>query len=481
MINISLNKFIEIFFFVNFKAMGLFAESIGGAMDRQKALGEQKVTSLLLKFSIPAIVGMLVNALYNIIDRIFIGHIPGVGNLAITGVGITLPLSTIILAFGMLVGIGTASIISIRLGQGKRQEAENILGNAITLIIILSVAITIIGLLFGRPILGLFGASDKTIGYAQDYMQIIFAGTIFNILSFGLNHSIRADGSPAIAMASMLIGAITNIVLDPVFIFVLGMGVKGGAIATIIAQFCSAVWGLYYFTKGKSSLKIRVKNLKLKLKLVLSIFEIGISPFSMQLAASLVQVISNNALLKYGGDNAVGGMTIINSISTIFLMPIFGLNQGMQPIIGYNYGAKKYDRVKQAVKYPQIAATMLVVAGFLAVEFIPDVLIKFFNSDLSLLEMTENGIRIYLASFPLIGVQIIETNYFQCIGKAKISMFLSLLRQVFLLVPCILILPRFFELNGVWLAGPVSDTLAFIITITIFITQIRKLGKESEI
>ncbi|WP_040191855.1 MATE family efflux transporter [Clostridium culturomicium] len=455
-------------------------------MGVQNALGEEKISKLLLKFSIPAIVGMLVNALYNIIDRMFIGHIPKVGNLAITGIGVTMPISTIILGFGMLVGVGTAATISIRLGQNKKDEAEKILGNAFTLIIIISLIITAIGLIWGKNILTLFGASDSTLVYAQDYMKIIFVGTIFNMLSFGLNHTIRASGSPNIAMASMLIGAITNIVLDPIFIFWLGLGVKGGAIATVIAQIASAIWGISFFLRGNANLRVKAKNFKLKKEFVLAIFAIGMSPFAMQVAASVVQVISNNALKAYGGDLAIGAMTIISSVNTFICMPIFGLNQGVQPIVGYNYGAKKYDRVREAIKYPQIFATIIAATGFLLIMFVPDVLVKFFNTDPALLEITEHGMRIFLFMIPLVASQIIRTNYFSCIGKAKKSMVLSLLRQVILLIPCLLILPRIplpsgevLGLTGVWLAGPVSDFLSVIITHIIFTAEMKTLGAEN--
>ncbi|MEG0133295.1 MAG: MATE family efflux transporter [Clostridium sp.] len=453
-------------------------------MARQNQLGEEKITKLLIKFSIPAIIGMLVNAFYNIIDRMFIGHIPEVGKLAITGIGVAMPISTIILGFGMLIGIGTATTISIKMGQQKKDEAEKILGNAFTLIIIISVAITVIGLIWGKDILSLFGASESTIGYAEDYMQIIFVGTIFNMLSFGLTHTIRASGSPNIAMASMLIGAIVNIILDPIFIFTLGMGVRGGAIATVIAQICSAIWGVSFFLRGNANLKVKFKNFKLKKEYILSIFAIGISPFSMQIAASLVQVISNNSLSIYGGDLAIGAMTIVNSIAMIFLMPIFGLNQGMQPIVGYNYGAKKFHRVKEAIRYPQIAATIIALVGFLVIELIPGILIQAFNSDPQLLEITKHGMRVYLCMIMVVGPQVIRSNYFSCIGKAKKSMFLSLLRQVLLLIPCIIILPRIplpgggiLGLTGVWMAGPVSDGLSFIITSLMFKGEMKKLDK----
>lgn len=449
-------------------------------MDKQKRLGEEKITKLLLTFSIPAIVGMMVNTLYNIIDRMYIGHISGSGQLAITGVGITMPIMTIILAFGMLVGIGTAARVSIKLGQHDKKSAEKHLGNAFTLIIIISLIITIFGLIFLDPILSIFGASINTEIYARQYMQIIFIGTIVNMLSFGLNHSIRSDGSPKIAMLSMLIGAITNIVLDPIFIFVLGMGVRGAAIATVISQVLTTIWILQYFTKGKSIIKLRKENLFLERVTVLSIFSIGMSPCSMQIAASIVQVLANNSLKEYGGDLAIGAMTIISSISMIFLMPIFGLNQGSQPIIGYNYGAKKYHRVKETVKYGSIIATMIVVLGWIVVQFAPDILIKIFNKDPELVKIATNGIRIYLFMLPVIGFQVISSNYFQSIGKAKISMFLSLLRQVILLIPCLLILPNIFELNGIWLSGPISDGISSLITGILFYNSVKKLKEVKE-
>ena len=311
-------------------------------------------------------------------------------------------------------------------------------------------------------------------------MQIIFIGTIVNMLSFGLNHSIRSDGSPKIAMLSMLIGAITNIVLDPIFIFVLGMGVRGAAIATVISQVLTTIWILQYFTKGKSIIKLRKENLFLERVTVLSIFSIGMSPCSMQIAASIVQVLANNSLKEYGGDLAIGAMTIISSISMIFLMPIFGLNQGSQPIIGYNYGAKKYHRVKETVKYGSIIATMIVVLGWIVVQFAPDILIKIFNKDPELVKIATNGIRIYLFMLPVIGFQVISSNYFQSIGKAKISMFLSLLRQVILLIPCLLILPNIFELNGIWLSGPISDGISSLITGILFYNSVKKLKEVKE-
>ena len=450
-------------------------------MRGQARLGEEKISKLLMEFSIPAIIGMVVNTLYNIVDRMYIGNIKDIGGLALTGVGITMPIMTIKMAFGMLIGIGTSARISLKLGEHKREEAEKHLGNAFTLIIIASVLITIIGLVFMHKILGLFGASADTEIYAREYMQIIFFGTIFNMLSFGLNHSIRSDGSPKVAMLSMLIGAGTNIILDPIFIFVFGMGVRGAAIATVISQIVSTIWILYYFTKGKSNLKIKREYLSLDKAIVLSIFSIGVSPFSMQIAQSIVQVLANNALKTYGGDLAIGAMTIINSVAMIFMMPIFGLNQGSQPIIGYNYGAEKYKRVKQAVKSATIVATIIVSIGWIITQAAPHLLISIFNRDEQLVGIASTGMRIFLLMLPVVGAQVISSNYFQSIGKAKISMFLSLLRQVILLIPCLIILPKIFGLTGVWLAGAVSDGLSSLITLIIFFMSVRKLKDKEEI
>lgn len=444
-------------------------------MNSQKRLGEMNVGKLLLEFSIPAIIGMLVNTLYNIIDRIFIGHIEGIGSLAMAGVGVTMPLMFVILAFGMLIGIGTATRISIKLGQHDKDGAEKHLGNAFTLIIIISILLTIFGLLFANPLLKMFGASENIIGYGEQFIQVIFIGCIFNLISFSLNHSIRSDGSPKIAMASMLISAIINIILDPIFIFGLNLGVRGGALGTVVAQIVSSIWIIYYFTKGSSTLKIRKKNLKLDKSVVLSIFAIGISPFSMQLAQSAVQIACNNSLQTYGGDLAVSAMTIINSLAMVFLMPIFGLNQGLQPIIGYNFGAEKHDRVKQAVKYGVITATIIVTIGFLVIEGFSENLVMIFNNDSSLIEITSHGMRIFLIMLPFIGGQIIVTNYFQSIGRVKISMFLSLLRQVIILIPCLLIIPMFKGLDGVWIAGATSDVLSVIITLFVFIKTTKGL------
>lgn len=452
-------------------------------MNRQERLGEEKISKLLITFSVPAIIGMLVNTLYNIVDRMFIGHISEVGQLAITGVGVTMPIVTIILGFGLLLGVGTSARVSLNLGRGHKDDAEKLIGNSLALSIIISIVIVIIGLMFSNKLLRVFGASDSTIGYAQDYINIIYFGTIFNLMGFSLNHSIRSDGNPRIAMFSMLIGAITNIVLDPIFIFGLNLGVKGAAIATVISQLVSCIWVISYFTTGKSYIKLRKENLKLEKRIVLAIVTIGMSPFAMQIAQSMVQVIANNSLRVYGGDLAIGSMAIIASITMIFSMPIIGLNQGAQPIIGYNYGAKKYHRVKETVTYGTIIATIIMIIGFLLVELFPHILISMFNKDPKLVDIATNGLRIYLCMIPFIGFQIVSSSYFQAIGKAKVSMFLSLLRQVILLIPFMIILPRVVNpaLNGIWIAGAASDLLSAIITGILFYTSVRKLKEVPEI
>lgn len=445
-------------------------------MKDQKLLGEESELKLLIKYSVPAIIGMLVNALYNIVDRIFIGHIPGVGPMAITGVGITMPIMSILLGFGMLIGIGATANISIKFGQNKRKDAEKILGNSVVLITIISLVLTIIGIVFANSILHLFGASEATIFYAKEYINVILLGTIFNLMSFSLYSTIRADGNPKMSAAVMVLGCIINVILDAVFIFVFNLGIKGAALATVISQIVTTSIMLYYYTFGGSNLKLKLETLKLDWGLVKIVLAIGVAPFSMQMAASVVQVIANNTLRMYGGDLAIGAMAAISSIAMIFLMPIFGINQGSQPIIGYNYGAKKYERAQKTVKLAMIAATIILVLGGILIQAFPALVISMFNSDPKLLEIGVPGLRIYLFMMPIIGISIIGSNYFQSIGKAKLATFLSLLRQVILLIPLTLVLPKIagLGLTGVWLAGTVSDFLSTIITGLFIIKEFKK-------
>lgn len=446
-------------------------------MSNQKHLGDAPIGKLLLQYSIPAIIGMVVNALYNIVDRMFIGNIPDIGSLAITGVGITMPIMTIVLAFGMLIGIGTTANISLNLGKGNKTTAEKLLGNAFTLSIIVGLAIAITGTIFANPILNLFGASENTLFYAKEYIGIILLGCTFNILSFALNSTVRADGNPKMSSITMVIGCGANIILDYLFIFVLNLGVKGAALATIISQAITFFIILYYYTAGNSNLKLKIENFKLKKHLVTMTFAIGIAPFATQIANSLVQVIANNALKTYGSDLAIGAMTVISSLNIIFMMPIFGINQGCQPIIGFNYGAKKYERAKEAFKYATIAACVICIIGFISIQCFPTQIISLFNNDPELTTLAIKGIRIYLLMMPVVGINIVATSYYQSIGKAKISMFVSLLRQVILLIPFTIILPKFIGLDGVWAAGACADSLSVIITLVLLKKEFKQLDK----
>lgn len=432
-------------------------------MDRAKQLEEEKIPRLLFKFATPAIVGMLVNALYNIVDKIFVGQ--GVEPLAIAGIAVGLPIHTLMMAFGMLIGTGATSLISIRLGEKKEEEAELILGNAMILGISIYFVISVLGLIFLEPLLGFFGASSTVMPYAKEYMRIILFGAIFQGISFTMNNFIRAEGNPKIAMGTMLIGAILNIILDPIFIFKLDMGIRGAAIATVISQMTSAVWVLWYFFAGKSMLKIRRKNLKIKAHIIRNIIAIGSAPFAMQVATSVLNVIMLNSLGKYGGDLAISAISAINSISMLILMPVFGINQGAQPIIGYNYGAEKFDRVKEALKYAILAATCVVTTGFIITRlFGPELIGLFGKNNNKFIDIGTEGLHIFLLMFPIVGFQIVSSNYFQATGKPKQAMFLSLSRQVLILIPMILILPKYFGLKGIWMAAPVSDLFATIMT-----------------
>ncbi len=341
------------------------------------------------------------------------------------------------------------------------------------------------GLIFLKPLLNAFGASPSNFGYAYDYMKIILIGAPLQTIGFGMNNFIRGEGSPTIAMKTMLIGAIANTILDPIFIFLFNMGVQGAALATIISQGLSAVWVMKYFFGGNSMLSLKKEYLKLKADIVKKIVAIGFGPFSMQLAGSMVTVLLNNSLKNYGGDLANSSMAVINSVAMMVMMPVFGINQGSQPIIGFNYGAKNYDRVKETLKYAIIGATLITSFGFVLTQFFPIALYKLFiSANDNLAEISAIGIpgmRIYLMMFPIIGFQVVSSNYFQATGKPKHSMFLSLSRQVLVLIPALLILPNFYDLKGVWMAGPIADSIASVLTAIFVITSIKNLGKDTDL
>ena len=434
------------------------------------SLSTDKIGKLIWRYSLPAIVGTVVMSLYNIVDRIFIGQ--GVGPLAISGLALTFPFMILLMAFGMLVGAGAAARISITLGENNHEKAEKILGNAFFLTIIISGTVVILSYIFMNDLLQLFGGSENTIKYAKDYMQIIIPGGIFSALSFGFNNIMRASGYPHKAMLTMIICALINVVLDPIFIFGFGWGIQGAAYATNISYLVGTIWVISHFTQKNVNLKFHAKNFKLQADIVKSILSIGLSPFSMQLATCFVFVLINATLLHYGGDYAIGAFGIINSVNTLIIMIIIGLNQGTQPIIGYNFGAKQFDRMFKTLKYAIFIATGLTSVGFIIGTFIPNFMASLFTNDLTLQSLAAKALRISVTMFPIIGFQIVVTNFFQSIGKAKISIFLSLTRQFIFLIPCLLILPAHMGLNGAWWALPLSDflsTIVAVITIIYFI------------
>lgn len=444
-------------------------------MNQTESLGQEKILPLLVKFSVPAIVGMLVQALYNVVDRIFVGN--GVGPLGLAGLTVSFPVMLVQMAFSMLIGLGATALISIRLGEDRQAEAEQIMNNAVGLLFLISCTITVLGIAFLDPLIRLMGASDAILPYARDYLSIILYGTIFQAIGFGLNHMIRAQGNPKIAMATMLIGAITNIALDPIFIFVFGWGVAGAAFATVLSQMVSSIWVLSFFLRGKSQLRLNMRYVfKIKWPVFVQIVSIGFSPFAMQLAGSLQNLVLNQNLAQYGGDLAISAMGIVFSVNTLFLMPIFGINQGAQPILGFNYGAIKYERVKQTLWYAVAGASILSTLGFLATRLLPVALVSLFGrEDAALMDLGVQAMRTVMITFPIIGVQLIGSGFFQALGKPKKSALLSLSRQVLMLIPLIIMLPRFWGLRGIFLAYPFADVMATIITLWFLRREFAKL------
>jgi putative MATE family efflux protein len=446
--------------------------------NRTVRLGEAPVGKLLLEFSIPAIVAMIANALYNVVDSMFVGR--GVGPLALTAVTIAFPIMIILMGCGMLIGIGSTALVSIKLGQGRHDEAEKILGNAFAAIIAMGLLISGILLYFLDPLLKFLGATPDVFDYARQFTEVILCGTVFQFISFGINNIIRAEGKPLISMVTMLVSAAMNTLLNPLFIFVFHWGVRGSALATVFTQIVISAYIIYHFTLGKSSLKLHKKNLKIEFAVLMKIFAIGLAPFLLQIAASITAFLFNHTLLIYGGEMAIAAMGVISRTAMMLLMPIFGINQGVQPIIGFNYGAKKYDRVKKALLLATVSATAICVAGFAATQLFSHEIIGLFNSNSDLMHIGTRGIRIFLIMLPIIGFQIITTNYFQAVGKAAQAIFLSLTRQVLFLIPLILILPAFFNLDGIWIAGPLSDLLAAVVAGILLFKELRHLDERHE-
>ena len=447
-------------------------------VSRTSRLGEYPIGKLLLEFSIPSIIAMIANALYSVVDSIFVGR--GVGPLALTAVTIAFPIMIVLMAFGMLIGIGATAMVSIKLGQQNHDEAEKILGNAFALSFLLGIIIPAIMLVFLDPILLFLGATPDVFDYAKQFTSVILFGSVFQFISFGLNNLIRAEGSPKISMATMLFSAAMNTILNPIFIFGLHWGITGSAVASVLTQIIVSGYIIYHFTKGKSHLKLHRKYLKMEWAVIKKIFSIGLSPFLLQMAASVTSFLFNNSLLQYGGEMAVASMGVITRTAMMLLMPIFGINQGAQPIIGYNYGAKEYGRVKRTLYLAMIVATAICIFGFALIQLFSQSIMELFNSNQELIRIGAPGIRIYLAMMPIIGVQVIISNYFQAIGIAKKAILLSITRQVLFLIPLIFILPWFFQLNGIWMAGPVSDFLAFVVAVILIVKELRQLDRKAE-
>lgn len=439
-------------------------------------LGTERIGKLLMQYAIPAIIAMTASSLYNMVDSIFIGH--GVGPLAISGLAITFPLMNLAAAFGSLVGVGASTLISVKLGQKDYTTAQLILGNVVSLNLIIGIAFTIISLWFLDPILYFFGASDATLPYARDYMITILLGNVITHMYLGLNSVLRSAGHPQKAMAATILTVVINTLLDPLFIYTFHMGIRGAAIATVLAQVISLCWLVKIFCNKNELLHLRKGIYRLKTNLVTNIIEIGLAPFFMNLASCFIVILINKGLKLYDGDLAIGAFGIVNRIVFLFVMIVMGLNQGMQPIAGYNFGAQHYHRVNQVMKYTVIAATIVTTTGFLVGELMPELAVSAFTTDAQLIQLSAKGLQVVVLFFPIIGFQMVTSNFFQSIGMAKKAIILSLSRQVLILIPCLLILPLFWGVKGVWYSMPISDITASIIAGTMLYAQFKHFKQQ---
>lgn len=473
------------------------APATGSANDhmsrREKVLAEKKIAPLVISFIIPTMIGMMVNAIYNIVDRFWIGKMDD-GAMAMAGVGLTLPMTTIAFSFMALIGIGATALISIKLGEKKRSEAEQGLGNAASFSFIIGTIIMILGILFANPVLQLFGASGNTMPFALEYIYVIFAFNTINTIQFSMSSVMRGVGHPTWSVVTQVAGAVTNIILDPIFIFRagniklmgfsfylpfgLGMGVTGAALATGIAQTVSLLIAAYYYASGKSPVRLHVKNLIPRLKTFGRIAAIGSSSFALQCAASFVQIAANMQLAKFGGDLAISAMTLVNSIALFCIMPLIGINQGIQPIIGYNYGAGNLRRVRSTYFFAIAIASVLTISASILIQVYPDRIISLFSEDPELVRISSRGLKILMMMLPFLGFQILSSNYFQFVGKSVVSLVMTLLRQILLLLPLYFILPAFLKLDGIWYASPISDGIAILITALVISKEMIRLSRR---
>ena len=424
-------------------------------------LGTQPIGKLLMQYAIPAIIAMTASSIYNMVDSIFIGQ--GVGPLAISGLAITFPFMNLGAAFGAMVGVGASTLISVKLGQRDYDTAQTVLGNVITLNLIIGIAFSIITLMFLDPILYFFGASADTIGYARDYMLIILSGNVFSHMYFGLNAVLRASGHPQKAMYATINTVVINTLLDPLFIYVFDWGIRGAAIATIIAQVISLIWQFKILTDKNELLHLRRGIYHLQSKIVKNIIAIGLSPFCMNVASCFIVIFINKGLKEYDGDLAIGAYGIVNRLVFICVMIVMGITQGMQPIAGYNYGAQQFDRVTRVLKLSIYGATAMTTLTFLVGELLPDVAVRLFTTDEGLISRAAEGFRIVVLFFPIVGFQMVTSNFFQSIGMANKAIFLSLTRQLLFLLPCLIILPTFMGAAGIWWSMPISDLTASLV------------------
>ncbi len=453
---------------------------MANAQTRDEALATEPVGKLMVKLALPAVAAQFINMLYNIVDRIYIGNIPGTGALALTGVGVTFPILMLVSAFAAFAGMGGAPLASIQLGAGNRAGAEKILGNCFSLLLFFSATLTVLFSLTKRPLLYMFGASDNIIGYAEDYISIYLIGTVFVQLALGLNTFISAQGFATTAMLSVLIGALINIALDPLFIFSFGMGVRGAALATILSQAVSAVWILRFLFSQKSGIRIKPENMKPDKRVLGRVLGLGIAPFIMQSTESLVTITLNTGLQRYGGDLYVGSMTIIQSVMQMLVMPVQGITQGTQPIMSYNYGAKNYARVRKTFSLLLTVMLTLTCLGTVAAVFLPGPVAHMFTQDEVLLEIVKARMPIFFGGIWAFGAQMACQSTFMALGEAKISLFLALLRKIVLLIPLALLLPVLLGGNvlGIYLAEPIADILASGTTLTLFLIKRKKLLPE---
>lgn len=448
-------------------------------MKNDNKLEKMPLGKLIVSMALPSVAAQLINVLYNIVDRIYIGKIPDVGVTALTGLGVSLPVITLIAAFAAFAGMGGAPLSAIELGKGDKDKAEQILCGSFVLILIFSIVLTIFFMIFKTPLLYWFGASENTIGYAEDYLNIYLLGTIFVQTALGLNTFISCQGNAKTAMLSVLIGAVLNIILDYVFIFIFELGIKGAALATIISQAVSAVWVLRFLFSKRSVIKIKKKNFKIKPSIVKKILTLGISPFIMQSTESFIIIILNSGLKKYGNDFYVGSLTVMQSVMQLIVVPIQGITQGVQPIISYNFGAKNYDRIRKTFKTTlAIALTATLFLGASAVIF-PEILARIFTDDIQLIEIINTYMPVFMCGMCIFGIQMACQATFMGLGQAKISLFMAVLRKIILLIPLALILPIFFGVSGVYLAEPIADFTAATVTGTVFMFSFEKILRNN--